>query len=193
MKKMRLWIMLLAFPAGISLFNWAWAGKGTKNPKWFRCSVISDCTVAQGLCGDPTGVNVLQLDSFQRWVARRQASIRCAGGIPSIERALLTCEKGMCLAGQAPAGKNSPRLSFATDGTCKEISDCTVSRSVCGNPLGIPWTKRKEWEQDVRRRAVAVDCAGPVGPVRRAILACERGRCQAGPDPSPREVPREVP
>ena len=184
------WALFVSLLAIVSVMGTSWlvgakASKGTKNPNWLRCSTISDCTVAQGLCGDASGVNTKYLKSFDRWVARRQARIRCAGGIQSIGRAVLACENSLCVAGRAPESMSKVKLSFATKGTCNEISDCTVSRTVCGDPLGIPWYRRKKWEIKVHREEVAVDCACPVRSIKRAVLACENNHCVAGPVPSP--------
>ncbi len=183
------WISLVSLFAivtsmGISRANSSKGEKSAKNPKWFECSSISDCTIAQGLCGDATGVNTKYLKSFERWTARRQASIRCAGGIQSIGRAILSCENSVCTAAIAPKSANSIHLTFAADSTCNDISECTVSRSVCGDPLGISWSKRKKWEKELRRRQPMVDCAFPQSSIKKAVLACEYNHCVAGTVPT---------
>ncbi|MFN2165635.1 MAG: hypothetical protein ACK2U9_05200 [Anaerolineae bacterium] len=172
----------------VCLATAAWAGgkkkigKGERDPKWFACTHVSDCTVAEGLCGSPTGVNVRHLKAYGRWVQDRQVRIRCRGGIQISHRAVVACEESTCMASKAPATK-AGQLRAGVEGECTSLSDCVVSHSVCGQPVGIPATKRKAWERTVRRRAKVADCPGPVSRSQRAVLACEKNRCVGGPAP----------
>lgn len=187
MTRKRGWTILAALVC-LAFVATAWAGEkkkvkeGERDPAWFACSTLSDCTVTEGLCGSPAGVNLRHLKAYERWVANRQARIRCAGGIQVFRQALVACQEGACSAGAAP-GQGPAGLRAGVNGECSLLSDCVISHSVCGEPLGIPAKKRKAWEKDVRRRAVAVDCPGPVTRPQRAVLACEQQRCVGGPVP----------
>lgn len=196
MKRVNGWAVL-AVLLSLALVAGAWAGpkkklkKGERDPSWFACSRVSDCTVTSALCGDPSGVNVRHLRAYDRWVESRQNRIRCAGGILAFNRAVVACEEGVCIAGLAPADY-AGQLSAAMAGSCGDLSDCIVSHGVCGDPLGLQSSKRKVWEKKVRRQAVAVDCAGSVRRSSRAMLACENHRCVAGPAPAGSAKPIEA-
>ena len=46
-------------------------------PEWFHCKQDSDCTVAEGLCGQPKGVNIRFLRPFQNYQNRMNQQMEC--------------------------------------------------------------------------------------------------------------------